>query len=57
MASIDTYRIRKLDPDLCTLELSIETTTEFKVRVAVGLWLMKLGARIIGCGVTVNQEK
>jgi hypothetical protein len=40
--------IRKFD-ETTTLEVEVRLTREFHVRVAVGLFLIKLAARVMGC--------
>lgn len=48
------FRMRKLDPDKCTLTLKLDIR-ELRVRMAVGAWLIKLGARVIGLGVVIED--
>jgi len=45
--------VPKLDPKKCTLTVKVDVR-ELRVRMAIGLWLMKLGARVIGLGVRIE---
>lgn len=56
MAS-NVIKVRKLASDVSTLTVDVRVTREFKARIAIGLWLIKLGARIIGFGVVVNETR
>ena len=51
--TVQNSRMRKLDPDKCTLTLKLDIR-ELRVRMAIGVWLIKLGARVIGLGVKVE---
>jgi len=48
-----TVRIGKLNPNNVTLTLKLDIR-ELRVRMAIGVWLIKLGARVIGLGVKVE---
>ncbi len=48
-----TVLMRKLPPGQMTLTLRLDIR-ELKVRMAIGVWLIKLGARVIGLGVEVG---
>jgi hypothetical protein len=48
--------LRNLKDSGATLNLTVEVTREWNVRVWLGLWLMKLGARVIGMNVEVDQR-
>jgi hypothetical protein len=50
------HRIGKLDPNQITMTVSLDVR-ELRVRMAIGLWLIKLGARVIGLGVVVEALK
>lgn len=47
------FRIPKLNPDELTLTVQLDIR-ELRVRMAIGVWLIKLGARVIGLGVVVE---
>jgi len=48
-----TVRLRKLPPGRVTLTLKLDIS-ELGVRMAIGVWLIKLGARVIGLGVKIE---
>lgn len=48
-----TVRMGKLPPGKATLTLKVDVR-ELRVRMAIGVWLIKLGARVIGLGVKVE---
>ena len=48
--------LRKLNPEQTTLQVSVVVTKEFKVRMAVGLALIKLAGKIMGVGIEVNRS-
>jgi hypothetical protein len=48
-----THTVRKLDPHDATLTVLVDVS-ELRVRMAIGIWLIKLGARVIGLGVRVG---
>jgi len=49
-----TVKLRKLPPGRVTLTLKLDIS-ELRVRMAIGVWLIKLGARVIGLGVKVES--
>ena len=46
-------KIAKLQPGQVTMTLKVDVR-ELRVRMAIGLWLIRLGARVIGLGVKVE---
>jgi hypothetical protein len=50
---VDFHSIGKLPPGSVTMNVKIDMR-EFRVRSTVGMWLIKLGARVIGLGVRVD---
>ncbi len=49
-------RVRKLDPKKATIVVQVDAR-ELKIRAAIGLWLIKLAARIIGLGVAIEAPR
>lgn len=49
----EVARIRKLDSNQVTLVVKLDIR-ELRVRMAIGLWLIKLGAKVIGLGIEVE---
>ena len=47
-------KLRKFTCDP-TINIRIVVTREFKVRLALGLWLIKIGCRITGMGLNVEK--
>lgn len=47
------FRVKRLDPNKCTLTVKLDMR-EMRARLAVGIWLIKLGARVIGLAVKVE---
>lgn len=39
-----------------TLNIKIKGMPRLKVRMTIGLWLIKLGCKVIGCKVKVEDE-
>ncbi|HLZ08820.1 MAG TPA: hypothetical protein VKT80_09555 [Chloroflexota bacterium] len=48
-----TVRLGKLPPGSVTMTVRIDTR-ELRARMKLGLWLIKLGARVVGLGVKVE---
>lgn len=49
------YKLRKAEGLEITLNVTV--TREFKIRMAVGLWLMKLGGKITGARIEVVETE
>jgi len=39
-----------------TLSVTMVLTRQFRVRIAIALFLIKLAAEILGCGIEIEQE-
>lgn len=48
--------LRRLPSD-AKVSLRVTVTHEWRIRLWLGLALMKLGARVLGCGVDVRTER
>jgi hypothetical protein len=47
------FKMSKLDPKTATLTIKVDVR-ELRVRLAIGVWLIKLGARVIGLSVSIE---
>jgi len=50
MASVANYKIRKC-PENMVLHVNFKLVREFKIRKSIAGFLIKLAARILGCGI------
>lgn len=42
--------------DLDALVITVTITRELRLRLRIGMWLMRLAAKVMGCGFEVKQE-
>ena len=50
---VKPFKATELVNDI-TLVVTITGMAEHKIRVAIGAWFIRIGARIIGCGVNIE---
>jgi len=48
--------VDKLDPKTCVLNVEIDVSRQFWVRLYVAKLLLRLGARILNCGIEIKDK-
>lgn len=56
MASIADYKINRLTKNT-TLTVKIKTTRQLKVRVVLAMFLLRMAARTLGCGIEITTDE
>ena len=55
-ASIGKIKVGKMISDSLTLEISLQGIKTFRIRLWIGKKILKLAAKVIGCGIKINPN-
>lgn len=47
--------LKKFSKDT-TLKVEVHITRQFKIRVAIASFLIRMAARVLGCGIVINGK-
>ena len=56
MATIAKYEINRLTKNT-TLNVKIKTTKQLRLRVVLAMFLLRMAARTLGCGIKIETEQ